>query len=112
MKKAEAIKNIGLVSILRKLSPQDRNLIIDHLNDHSCEFIYECIYNGITNPNISKKSKKLLRDRLQNDKTKLRYLARPGGNSKRKRKILTQVGGFLPFILGAVLPILTSLLQK
>jgi hypothetical protein len=92
------------------LSDREREVVLGFLNGAGRDILYECMHNCVYNSNIPRKERKALRKKLAGKEKVVTYLARPGNSLAKKKKLLKQTGGFLPAILGAVLPMLISAL--
>jgi len=107
MKKRELLE---LLQALKKCN-SSRNAVLNHLDDNSCEAIYEVIANVLQNPRVSPSSAKKLKRKLAPHKNTLRYLATPTRSKKVKRKKLVQMGGSaFSTILNTAIPLLLPLL--
>ena len=96
MKKHYCHENFFLLSLLKKLKPAEREKVIYHLNDKAIDALSECVYNIISQTTkIEEKTKKRLRKALYQNKDKLRIIADKKISVKKRRKALSQGGGFL-----------------
>lgn len=109
MKRKHLINVFPFLKLFKKLNVEERKVLTLFLNEQGLDAIYQSIHNGLYNPLV--KNRKNLKKKLLAEKSILRYLASPKTNLLRKKKKLTQVGGSLSLILGAVLPLLANLLM-
>ena len=103
---------VPFINALNKLTDDERKAVLKYLNKDAREVIYECVANCIYNPGISKAKRAEVKEQLKSKSRIYKYLARPGNNLKKKKQLLSQHGGGLGLILGAVLPLLTALFSK
>ena len=103
-------KRAEFLRALHKLKGPELNNVIPYLNANGTKSIYECVHNVLHNPKIQQKAK--LRKLLSPHKADIRYLADPRHSDTGKRQKLAKVGGFLPAILGAALPVLIDVVSK
>jgi hypothetical protein len=101
---------IKLLQSLRKHPSSSRGTILKHLDDRTCESLYEIIYNILNNPKVPSKK---LSGKLAAHKKKILYIANPKNSPTIKKKYLAQMGGF-PFtaILSTAIPLLISYLTR
>ena len=111
MRKRELKKVYPLLDVLARLNTNDRKTVIKFLNDQGYEAIYECIYNGLDNNDVSTTDRKFLRKGLLKDQNIYRQLLLGSRVTKRKKKHIEQVGGSLGLLLATVLPILSNFLS-
>lgn len=110
MKKSDLNTIYLLCKILKRLKPHEQQVILSYLNDRGLQVLYTCIHNGLYNPGV--KSRQKLRQKLMTHKKILRYLSDPRNSNVQKKRKLTQIGGSLSLILGAVMPIVADLLMR
>lgn len=113
MKAGRVRDHIPLLHILMKLSPEERQIIISHLNDSTCAQIELCmakVLRGRKKINLSAQEE--LKNCVKENQSKLNKLF-AARSSAGKRKALTQVGGKLyATLFGAGLPLLLNTLKK
>jgi hypothetical protein len=102
-----------LLKLLNKSKNDDREVILEHLNGNSINYLCEVIYNVIGgNIKLSKRQINKLRSELQHNKKCFRYLSKIGGNSDKKRKLIKQNGRGIGTILSIALPIILQLVSE
>jgi hypothetical protein len=102
-----------LIKLLNKSKNEDREVILEHLNGNSINYLCEIIYNIIGgNVKLSKRQINKLRSELQHNKKCYRYLSKKGGNEERKRKLIKQNGRGIGTILSIALPIILQLITQ
>ena len=100
-----------LLSILKGLDPEEAGHLIGYLNDDAVHFLCESLYNLLHNySHVPEKHKLWVSNLPEEEKKKLRYLARKKHSLVRKRNLLQKGGN--PFILlsSIVLPLVEKLL--
>ena len=106
-------KLLPFLQVLKELRPVQRNILLAHIDDKSCEMIYEAISNVLQNSKVSYGSRKRLKKALQPHKRCLRTLISKTCSRSRKRKYLTKIGGFpLGTILATAIPLLLNLFTR
>ena len=106
-------KHLPLLRVLRNVDEVQRGILLNHLDLDSTDILCECVYNVIHNGrHIPKSVKRQLKSSLPKEKASLRYLAKKSKhkNPGTRRKHLVQSGRGIGAILGALVPIVTSLL--
>lgn len=104
---------IPFLQTFKDLRPNQRSILIGHIDDKSCEILYEAIANVLRSPRISDGQRKKLRKILQAHKSCLRSLISNKTSRTLKRKKLQQIGGFpLATILATAVPLVLDLLMK
>lgn len=104
---------LPLLKVLKNVSDNQREVLLKHLDSESTDIICECIYNCIHSPDqIPKATRRKLKDSLPKEKQSLRYLAKKSKSNcpKKRRQHLVQSGKGIGAILGALVPIVSSLL--
>ena len=92
----------------------ERNILLSHMDDDAFRFICGQINKSIQNPESLKLSSarlKKLRNSLEKDKSKIKYLTAKSGNIKRKRKVVRQSGQGLGLLVGILAPVLIELVR-
>jgi len=104
---------LPILQILKQVKPGKRPAILEHLDDPTCESLYELVHNVISNERVPKAKRDLLEKKLKPHKDQLRFLARKNAKRLVKKKAMSKMGGF-PFsiLLSAAIPLITSLLLK
>ncbi len=104
---------LPLFDTLTKTGGKQRSILLGHLNDESCQALYQAVHNVLVNPNVTSKQKKRLQTVLLPHAKQVRYLADYKKSEKAKRKKLLQLGGFpLATILSVAIPLLMRILRK
>lgn len=104
---------LPLLHVLRKLPHVDRQIIIAHLNDHSCDYVEHCITKVLrgkrrVTPKLRDELKKCIKEH-ESDFNRL-FSTR---SSAVKRKTLAKVGGgALSLLLSIGIPLLLGLLKR
>lgn len=98
---------------ISKLNEVEFKTILKHLDDDAISMIFASVYNGIYNDKLSDSDRHMLREKLWNDRGKLRKIA-SGGTRKfaLKKRLVSQVGGGIPFIASLVLPFLINIISN
>lgn len=106
--KSKALKHKDYLTLLSKAKKSKRRkLLIDLADFDEIRAISECIANVLTgNVRMKAGDKK----KLTKHKKILRYLASKGTNTKKKKRLLHQKGGFLTSLLPIALSAVSSLL--
>ena len=113
IKKSNLKNCLHIFKLLQKADGSELKYILPFLNKEGRKAIYDCIFNAIYNDKISEFKKEEIRQALSKDAKTLKYLANTKRSEKRRRKVLTQRGGnFLPLLLSAAIPLITSLFNK
>ena len=113
-------KHIPLFQILKELKPYQRQIILDHLDNDSCESLSYCIATVLKSKNkkISDQNKKELGSCIKDNKSLIIRILKEGkGSSHRqhlsKKRALAKIGGNpLGLILTTAIPILMELLNR
>ena len=102
-------RNLPLLKALTSLKPAERRSFLCQGPDDLILTLCEIALN-VLKGNIPLTSAQY--SRLRKEKKIIKLFADPKGPMKRKRKVLTQSGGFLLPLLGAAIPFLTSLFSR
>ena len=105
---------IPLLHTLRTLTPQQRVIILAHLDDVSRDQVCEAITNVLTSEKLPMKEKLRLRSELMEYKDHLRCLTNRKKSSRAaKKKVLLQMGGGpMSRVLTATCPHLLHVYKK
>lgn len=104
---------LSLAKTLADLKPHQRVIILDHLDLKTCDDIYYIISKVLNCEHFPKYKCNKLKHKLSSYSNDLAYVMDKSKNPKRRKKILTQLGGgVLPLILNAALPLLLNLFPK
>jgi hypothetical protein len=111
-KKCNIKYHIQLLKLITKSKPDDKAVILTHLNDKGIHFICEVIHNIINSKlHLSKKQRSKIREGLMSRKTCYRFLSKKKNNINKKRKIIKQNGAGIGLLLSAALPFAIQLLS-
>jgi hypothetical protein len=101
-------KYLPLFQTLQEFKPREkRSILLAHLDDETCEALYEAVANVVKNDSIPIARRKKLRRLLEGHSSSLRYLADFHRSKKKKRKLLPTLGGSaLSAVLDASIPLL------
>ena len=103
-------KNKHLLYALKSAKPKLRSAIVKTADEELIKTICDCCLNTL---NGNHKVNNSLKRKLIKHRNTLRSLASRGTGIKKKRRILTQKGGFLPMLLGSILSgVIGSLIGK
>jgi hypothetical protein len=97
---------------LSKVPKDMLQTIFHHLDDRSVDLICECVYNTIyTDMNLPNKTKKKLKTHLRKHccLKNLKVITNKKNSVSKRREALKQEGKGIPFILSAILPLITKL---
>ena len=101
-------RQAATLHFLQKAPTSLQKTILNKASPELIPCICECVHNILQgNVQISSQQKR----KLNKYKTKLRQLANKKISLKKKKKVI-QTGGFLPLILGALAPILGSVIGE
>jgi hypothetical protein len=104
---------LPFLQVLKDLSPNQRAIILAHIDEASCETIYETVSNVLKNRSVSDTDARKLRKILAPHKGCLRSLASKRLSSTQKRRKLYTIGGLpLGTILGVGIPLLLNLIRS
>ena len=101
-------KQVPLLQVLKELKPDQRTIILGHLDANGCCAITSCIREVIRNKKLPKKTKNKLRKVLGPQKDILRQLISAQKLSKKK-ELLPSVGGSLTLLISTAIPILLEI---
>jgi len=102
---------LPFMQTLKQINPSHRTILLGHLNDETCEALYEAVKNVLENPKITPSRRAMLRKRLSPHKKVLRNLVKKSGSRSAKKKNLTKLGGNpLALILGTAIPLLLDVI--
>ena len=114
VKVQERIADIkSLVEIFCNLDDTQRAVLLKYLSDDGINAVSECVYNAMTNQTLDEKEAGKLRVKLARDKRRLRFISRPSAdNVQKRRKMMIQSGGSLPFLISTLIPLLASVISN
>lgn len=102
-----AIKeNAPLLELLVRANDEERNCLLQHIDDDALDIVCCCIFNAIWNKELVPRDRRqLIKNRLGTFRQPLVYLSRHRNNNRgKRRKLLIQHGAGLPLLLSSVLP--------
>jgi hypothetical protein len=104
---------LDLLKLLKKLSDNDRSVIIPYLKPEAVEFLCECFHN-VLYTDLNSPNKANIKRRLKSSCSvdRLKLIASKSRAYKSKVKALKQEGAGIGLILSAALPFLTSLFSR
>ena len=105
-KKKISKKKIGLefLQIFKKLKPQERKILVDHLNDATIDILGSLVFNTFkTDLKLPQKTKNRLAKRLLVHKGDLEYISNPNNSlQSRKKRIKKQSASGLGLLLATI----------
>lgn len=102
-----------LLGAISKLNEVEFKTIIKYLNDEAFTMIFDSVYNGIYNQELSTVDKHVLREKLWSDRDKLRKIAKGGTHKfELKKRLVGQVGGGIPFLASLIIPFLARIISN
>ena len=93
------------------MSAEERDSLLEYLNERGREVLYSCIHNCVYNDKVPVEKRKEIRHKLKDKGKILEFMADSTKTDKRKRPLLKQTGEGLPLILSAILPLLSRVLE-
>ena len=104
-------KHIDLLKLLKKLKSDELKTISRYLDDRAVDVLCELCFNVVnTQLNLSKRKKKSLLSAI--DKSTLLKLSNRAKSVKKRKELLSQSGGFISVLLGALVPVLVDLVYN
>ena len=105
-KKTPLIKKHGpMVMAMMQSTPKIRKKLVKEASAPVVKCVSECCHNVLKgHVSLTEAQKKKLHSKRQ----QLRHLASKSISVQRKKRILNQKGGFLPLLIGPLLPLLTK----
>jgi len=101
-------RNSALLAALCELTSQQRKALLKHATNDQISCLSEIAYNLLaSNIPVSDKTRK----KLAKHKHTLRALANPRTSIKKRKQLLIQKGGFLPFLIPAAASLIGALLR-
>lgn len=111
--KSSVKKALPLLNVLVSSTDEERDCILKHLNSDAVNILCCCVWNAIHNREVVPESaKKVIRQRLKDNRQHLHYIAKQSNNPIKRRRRLIQQGGSLPLLLSAVIPCIRSSYSK
>lgn len=101
---------LAFLQIFKKLRPQERKIIVDHLNDPAIDSLGALIFNTFkTDLKLSQSVKNRLARKLLIHKKDLEFIANPSNSiEQRKKRIKKQSGSGLGILLATIVPAIAS----
>ena len=110
---AEGKVILPLLNVLRSIKPEQRQILLAHINDKTRDLIYKTISEVLNSERVPFKERLRLKKNLEPYKGDLRYLTHPKKAKKGKEKKLNQIGGGpMNHILKAAIPLLLNLFPE
>ena len=103
---------LAFFQVLGELHPVKRRLLMQHIDDHSCQSLYNCIWTVLQeaykgNSSLDKTFLDKLQNCLHTHKSNFQTILYDGTSQKAKKEAVTQLGGgALSLILSAAIPLL------
>ncbi len=113
MRSKEAKVILPLLNALKSMKPDQRIIVMSHLDDRTRDAIYRTIDTVMRSKKVPTVERKLLRERLAPHKETLRYLTNVEKGPVGKKRRLTQIGGApLDSVLNTAIPLLMDFFPK
>ena len=104
---------LPLLSVLKSVKPEQRQILMAHLDDKTRDRLYETIAQVLKSEQVPLAKRVFLKSKLSDYKTELRYLTTPGKSGREKKRKLAQVGGSpMNYVLQTAIPLLLNLFPK
>lgn len=104
---------LPLLEVLKTVKPDQRVILLAHLDDKTRDLLYQTIQRVLTSDRIPFRKRLFLKSKLNNYKHDLRYLADQRKSPGAKKRKLAQVGaGPMTYILRAAIPLLLNVFGK
>jgi hypothetical protein len=112
-RKEKARKVLPLLRVLQDFKPKSRrSILLSHLDDESCEALYEAVANVMLSDRIHPTVRAKLKRILNRNREPLTILSDKEADPALKKRHLTQMGGgVLSLILSTAIPLLIDLLR-
>jgi hypothetical protein len=112
-RKEKARKVLPLLRVLQDFKPKSRrSILLSHLDDESCEALYEAVANVMLSDRIHPTVRAKLKRILNRNREPLTVLSDKEADPALKKRHLTQMGGgVLSLILSTAIPLLVDLLR-
>lgn len=102
---------LNFYNTINKIPSNIRCEVIQYLSDEAADLLCEAVYNTVNvDLGLKGKKKQNLVKSLKSCGSKIHLLCKRHTNINRRKKILSQEGGFLGALLSAVIPTIGSLL--
>ena len=109
----EMTEALPFLRAMQTVNPKYRPLIIDRLDDRGRDILCRGVSNVVENPALNEKTRKRLAKKLSPHRDAIRSLCKKCGSKNKRKKILTQLGGFpLSLVLSTALPLLLNLINR
>ena len=106
---AKAKKALPLLKILQDLPDDHRQIVIDHLDEKTCESVIDCIKRVVKSGKKLKSNQELREFILKNQHQIQRLLTNKGGSFTRRRRSLAQFGGGpLALVMSFAVPLIVD----
>lgn len=98
---------LPLLHILKSLKPDQRIIVLAHLDDKTRDILYQTIVWVLRGKKLPHGSRQYLRSKLKSFQKEFRYLGDAGKTERSKKKKLMQIGGGpLKHVLSLAVPLL------
>jgi hypothetical protein len=94
------------LEVLSRLASNDRQVVVEFLNEVGCEALTECVHNGLWSKAVDGDKRKAIKSNLKKDEGHYRCILKQGCAKKRQKKLVEVGGDGLGLILNSVLPLL------
>ena len=103
---------LSLMHVLNSMKPDHRQILFEHMDDKSRDYIYDVVTRLLTSDALPKKKKLLLKSKLGSYKPYFRAVADPKCSKTEKRRCLRAVGGRpMNYVFRAALPMLLNVFK-
>lgn len=104
---------LPLLEVLKSVKPDQRVIILAHLDDQTRDLLYKTIYKVINSDKIPFAKRRFLNSKLTPFKNELRDLGDANKTLFQKKKRLIQVGGGpMSYVLRAAIPLILDTFPK
>jgi hypothetical protein len=104
---------LPLLQVLKSLEPEQRIIILAHMDDRTRDAIYETITRVLTSDKIPFERRLRLKSELADHKDCFRCLVdKKSGKRERKKKLAQVGGGVMTPVLKAAIPLLLNMFEK
>lgn len=105
---------IRFLKTLKELKPKQRDVLLQHLDNNSCDILYDTVTNVLNSRLLTEKQKIQLQKKLLPHRSCLQDLSRASTHLPTRKKKISQAGTgsvLLP-IISAAIPLLSKLRRK
>ena len=112
MSRCAKYRSYQLLDVISRMTPEDRQILLEFFNEEGVEVVTECIHNGLYNADIDREQRKAIKVNLKKDVDKYRCILKGGCRKKRREQLVQVGGGGLGLILQTVLPIIRETINN